>query len=140
MKFEDFKFEVIDIYSSGKPDIHITQNGITFTKKLIEDMGYPQYVVSELDPEKKVLAIKVCKADNLNSIPFSKPKAEQTKAIQLSAAAIRLMLRGLMSDVWQDKNRYYMTGYWFADAKAMLFDLTTAKELPPYQIKKTSDR
>lgn len=42
MKFEDFCFEVIDVSISGMPDLHITKNQITFTRKLVEEMGYPQ--------------------------------------------------------------------------------------------------
>lgn len=132
MRFEDFSFEVIDVSVTGKPDIHITQNGITFTRRLIQDMGYPQYIMAMMDGGKKVFAIKACKADNENAMPFSKPKAEQRGALVTSSSAIRQIIRGAMGDRWGAENRYHITGVWYADAKAMVFDLNAAKELPPF--------
>ncbi len=132
MNFEDFCFEVIDVSVTGTPDVHITQNGITFSLKCIEDMGYPQYITPMIDVKNKAFAIKACKADNEHAIRFSKPKGEQKRAIATSFSAIRRMIRGVMSEQWQPKNRYHITGIWYAEAKAMVFNLNTAKELPPF--------
>lgn len=136
IRFEDFQFEVIDVSVSGKPAMHITKNGITFTRKLIEDMGYPQFVMPMLDYKKKVFALKACKADSEHAMRFSKPKGEQKGALQYHACAIRFMLRGVMGSDWQNQNRYHVTGIWYAEAKAMIFDLNTAKELPPFRVLK----
>ena len=132
MNFEDFSFEVIDVSITGTPDIHITQNGITFTRRLIEDMGYPQYITPMIDAKNKVFAIKECKLTNENAVSFSKPKGEQKGAIATSSTAIRRILRGVMGEQWKDTNRYHVTGIWYAEAKAMVFDLNAAKELPPF--------
>lgn len=133
--FDDFQFEVIDVTIPGTPDMHITQNGITFSRRLVEDMGYPQFVRPLVDVKNKAFALKVCKADSDNAMRFSKPKGEQKGAVQYHASAIRLMLRSIMGDAWQEQNRYHTTGVWFPEAKAMVFDLSAAKELPPFRIK-----
>lgn len=130
--FEEFSFEVITVSISGTPDIHITQNGITFTRKLIEAMGYPQYITPMIDVKNKAFAIKECKATNEYAMSFSMPKGEQKRAIVTTFSALRAMLRGVMGSDWKETNRYYVTGHWYAEAKAMVFDLTTAKELPPF--------
>ncbi len=132
MKFDDFTFEVIDISITGTSEMHITQNGITFTRKLAEDMGYPQFVTPMIDVKNKVFAIKACKIDNEHAVRFSKPKGEQRGSIVTSSNTIRYMLRKIMGDQWENKNRYHIPGIWYADAKAMLFDLNAAKELPPF--------
>jgi len=132
MCFENFSFEVIDVSMTGTPDIHITQNGITFTRRLIEDMGYPLYVTPMIDMKNKAFAIKECKATNEHAISFSKPKGEQKGAIITSSTAIRKMIRGLMGNQWDKLNRYHVTGIWYAEAKAMVFDLNAARELPPF--------
>lgn len=132
MNFEDFSFEVIDVSVTGTPDVHITQNGITFTRKCIEDMGYPQYITPMIDVKNKAFAIKSCKADNEHAVRFSKPKGEQKGAVVTSFSTIRRMIRGVMGEQWKRKNRYYITGIWYAEVKAMVFHLNTAKELPPF--------
>lgn len=134
MKFEDFNFEVIDVSASrsGNPDMHVTQNGITFTHKLIEDMGYPQYVRPMIDIKRKVFALRACKADAENALRFSKQKTEQKKALVSYSGAVRRIIYGIMGGEWKRENRYYITGVWYSDAKAMVFDLNTARELPPY--------
>jgi hypothetical protein len=132
MNFEDFSFEVIDVSITGTPDIHITQNGITFTRRLVEDMGYPPYVTPMIDAKNRAFAIKECRSTNEHAICFSQPKGEQKGAIATSSTAIRRMIRGVMGDQWQNTNRYYVTGIWYAEAKAMVFDLNAAKELPPF--------
>ena len=132
MNFEDFSFEVIDVCVTGTPDVHITKNGITFTLKCIEDMGYPQYIIPMIDVKKKAFAIKACKVGNEHTIRFSKPKGEQKHAIATSFSAIRRMICGVMCEQWQEKNRYHIIGVWHPKDKAMIFDLNAAKELPPF--------
>lgn len=132
MRFEDFCFEVIDISVSGTPDMHITKNGIKFTIKCIEDMGYPQYITSMIDVKNKVFAIKSCKADNEYALSFSKQKGEQKRSIARSFTAARRMIRDVMGEQWKSENRYYITGVWYAEAKTMVFNLNKAKELPPF--------
>ena len=90
MNFEDFSFEVIDVSITGTPDVHITQNGITFTRRLVEDMGYPLYVTPMIDAKNRAFAIKECKATNEHAISFSKPKGEQKGAIVTSSTTIQI--------------------------------------------------
>lgn len=138
--FEDFQFEIIDVSVTGTPDMHITRNGVTFTRRLIEDMGYPQYVKPMLDANNKAFALKACKADSEGAMRFSKPKGEQKRSFVTSIFAIRQVLRTLMGEQWKEENRYHLTGSWFPEAKAMIFDLNAAKELPPFRVEKAQYR
>ena len=42
--FSKINLEVIDINTNADPDIYINQNGITFSKRVLEDLNYPQNV------------------------------------------------------------------------------------------------
>ena len=42
-------FETIDSNINAYPDMFLNQNGVTFTKKVLEDLGYPAFVLCLLD-------------------------------------------------------------------------------------------
>ena len=39
--FSALNFETIDSNINAYPDMFLNQNGVTFTKKVLEDLGYP---------------------------------------------------------------------------------------------------
>ena len=63
LDFSTLNFETIDANINSYPDMYINQNGITFTKKVLEDLGYPAYVLCLLDAKAKVFAIRMCKSN-----------------------------------------------------------------------------
>ena len=79
--FSKINLEVIDINTNADPDIYINQNGITFSKRVLEDLNYPQNVQYGFDPAQHVFAIKVCKSNEARATSFSKPRAEQTTTL-----------------------------------------------------------
>ena len=86
--FSKINLEVIDINTNADPDIYINQNGITFSKRVLEDLNYPQNVQYGFDPAQHVFAIKVCKSNEARATAFSKPRSEQTTTL---GAAVGLM-------------------------------------------------
>ena len=47
--FKNISFDIIDLTVNASPDIYINKCGISFTKKVLEDLGYPanvQYCIS----------------------------------------------------------------------------------------------
>src|SRR5699024_6852372 len=75
--FSALNFETIDSNINAYPDMFLNQNGVTFTKKVLEDLGYPAYVLCLLDAKAKVFAIRMCKSNEPKGFKFSKPKGEQ---------------------------------------------------------------
>lgn len=128
--FGDFNFEVINLSKQGTPEVFINQTGITFSKRLVDDMNYPAYIRPLIDFENKALAFQVCKQGDERAIKFSKPRTEQNSGVNLSLHALHRTARQLMKDVWKDNCRYRMEAIYFPDAKAMVVDLTSAEELP----------
>ena len=55
--FSALNFETIDSNINAYPDMFLNQNGVTFTKKVLEDLGYPAFVLCLLDAKARVFAI-----------------------------------------------------------------------------------
>ena len=47
--FSALNFETIDSNINAYPDMYLNQSGVTFSKKVLEDLGYPAYVLCLLD-------------------------------------------------------------------------------------------
>ena len=82
--FSSLNFETLDANVNAYPDIFINQNGVTFTKKVVEDMGYPAYILCQLDAKNRVFAIRMCKSNEPRGFKFSKPKGEQKTTVSIS--------------------------------------------------------
>ena len=75
--FNALNFEILDANTNAYPDIFINQNGVTFTKKVLDDLNYPAFVLCQLDAKNKVFAVRMCKSSEQRGYKFSKPKGEQ---------------------------------------------------------------
>ena len=49
--FSALNFETIDSNINAYPDMFLNQNGVTFTKKVLEDLGYPAFVSAGCESE-----------------------------------------------------------------------------------------
>jgi len=125
--FSNIKFEVIDITTNATPDIFINQNGVTFSKRVLEDMNYPQNVQYSIAPEHKVFSLRGCKSNEAKAAPFSKPKAEQTTTLSTNNKNLHDTIAVMIPD-YDPKKRYKVTGFWDNENKVMYFDMATAEE------------
>jgi len=123
INFNELNFEVIDSNVNAYPDIYINQNGVTFSKKVVEDLGYPAYILCQLDPKNRVFAIRMCKSNEPKGFKFAKPRAEQKGTVSIGSKNLTEPIRKVMGDEWLADKRYKITGFWVADAKTMCFDL-----------------
>ena len=106
--------------------MYINQNGVTFTKKVLEDLGYPAYVLCLLDAKAKVFAIRMCKSNEPKGFKFSKSRGEQKGVVTISSKNLLEPLRAATGEDWVPGKRYRVRGFWVADAKTMCFDLNEA--------------
>ncbi|HQP79036.1 MAG TPA: hypothetical protein PL115_04125 [Bacteroidales bacterium] len=125
--FSKINLEVIDISTNADPDIYINQNGITFSKRVLEDLNYPQNVQYGFDPEHHIFAIRVCKSNESKAAPFSKPRAEQTTTLSCSNKNLKEIVAKLIPD-YKEKKRYKVTGELDAESRVLYFDMSTAQE------------
>ena len=82
--FSTLNFETIDSNINAYPDMFLNQNGVTFTKKVLEDLGYPAFVLCLLDAKARVFAIRSCKSNEPKGFKFSKPRGEQKGVVTIS--------------------------------------------------------
>ena len=127
INFESITLEVIDINTNTSPDIFINQNGISFSKRVLEDLNYPQNVQYCMDVANKVFAIRVCKGNDAKASPFSKPKAEQNSTLACASKNLRETVITLISN-YNPKMRYKVTGEYDSENRVMYFDMASAEE------------
>ena len=125
--FSKINLEVIDINTNADPDIYINQNGITFSKRVLEDLNYPQTVQYSIDPAQRVFAIKVCKSNESRAVAFSKPRSEQTTTLSNGNKNLKEVVVKMIPD-YDPKKRYKVTGEYDAENRVMYFDMSTATE------------
>ena len=127
--FSKFNFTVIDVNTGSAPVMTVNLNGVSFNAKTLEILGSPDFVKPLLDAENKAFALQVCKEKDGRAMRFS--RSTQAGGYCSSCNTIRHVLRRLMGDAWKDSMRYEMEGVYFAEAKAVVFDLASPKEMPP---------
>ena len=127
INFNSITLEVIDINTNAKPDIYINNKGISFSRRVIEDLGFPQNVQYCVDAAHKVFAIRVCKGSEAKATPFSKPKAEQNFTLTCKNKNLRDIVFAMIPGV-DHKKRYKITGEYDSENRVMYFDMTTAEE------------
>ena len=125
--FKNITLEVVDLVTNATPDIYFNQNCITFSRRVLEDMNYPQNVQYCLDKANKIFAIRACKASEAKSTTFSRPKAEQTSTLTCGNKNLRDVISTMIPNYTQ-KSRYKITGEYDAENKIMYFDMATAEE------------
>ena len=124
--FSTINLEVVDLSINTSPDIYINQGFVSFSKRILEDLNYPQFVQYCVDASHKVFAIRVCKGNELKAAPFSKQKSEQTKNLTLSSKNLREVLLSLIPNC-DNSQRYKVTGEYDAENRIMYFDMSTAQ-------------
>ena len=127
INYSNINLEVIDTTNNATPDIYINQNGITFSKRVLEDLGYPQNVQYCMDAAQRVFAIRPCKSNEAKATAFSKAKGEQTTTLSCGNKNIHDTVAQLIKD-YDNKKRYKVTGFYNAEQRVMYFDMSEAVE------------
>lgn len=122
--FSSLNFETLDANVNAYPDMFVNVNGITFSRKVVEELNYPAYVLCQIDPKNKVFAIRMCKSNKPKGFKFSKPRGEQKGSVSITNKNLTEPIRRCMAGEWNPNKRYKVTGFWVADAKTMCFDLS----------------
>lgn len=117
---------MLDLTTNATPDIYINQNGITFSKRVLEDLNYPQNVQYYTDPAHKVFAIRVCKGNEAKVVTFSKSRSEQKNTLSCNNKNLHDVLAMLIQD-YHPKKRYKIVGEFDAENRVMYYDFSTAE-------------
>ena len=126
--FNNLNLEILDITTNASPDMFVNLTGISFTKRILDEMNYPANVQYAIDASNKVFAIRACKSNDAKAVPFSKPKLEQKTTLSSNNKNLVETIRTLMKDIWKPDARYKVTGFYISENKTMVFDLSEGVE------------
>lgn len=138
INFKEINLEIIDINTNATPDIFINSNCVTFSKRVLEDLNYPQHVQYGVDVEHRVFAIHACKSNEAKAAPFSKPRGEQTTTLSCKNLNMRDTVCRLIPDC-DPKTRYKVTGFYDAENRTIYFDMSEA-EVASYRLSSNEEK
>lgn len=119
------KFTVIDLIKTRSASVvTFTGNIVKFNVQTAQELNYPAFVQMLIDAKGKQFAIRVCKEDAPNSVPFSKPKDQQKYQIKINNIMVVDMVRKLMG--WSAEENWNVPGIYFADEQALVYNLESA--------------
>ena len=119
--FENFKPYSITI---GLPNVSMTNNGMNFSKTAVVKLGNPKHVMFLISKEKKQMALKICEDTDTYAVTFA--KSEKLNSVRFNNKDLLQTIEQMMG--WDFKTQgYRITGEFFEEEKALLFDLNKAK-------------
>lgn len=123
-------FEVIEIKKVVTPkeaplNIIIEPKRVRFVKAVIEALGYAPFAKYLINPKGKQFAVQVGKGNEGNTVKFSKAKEAQKTAIVYQNDVMINLVRGMMPE-WDAETKYIVTGKYYKDEKAVIFNLADA--------------
>lgn len=127
--FTKLNFELIDANLNLTPDMFITETGITFSKRVLEDLNYPSFVQYCINPEQKVFAVRFCKSNESKAVPFSKSKAEQRQTMNTRNKNIAEPIKAFIAS-YNPQLRYCVKGHFDAESRTVYYDLEEAVVKP----------
>ena len=131
-------FEKIAIFS-GRSYLSVTNNGLTFNKNAIQQLGTPKRIVFLLNPTQKKLAVQVC--DDISdddSIVFCQEGKTYENGLRINNRGLQLKLANMMGWDLEEKN-YRIDGTYFDEDSAMIFDMNLARAFNKRNKKKASE-
>lgn len=119
------KFTVVDLVKTRSASVAtITGNILKFNNQTAAELHYAPFIQVLVNAKEKQFAIRACKEDAPNAIPFSKPEGEQKYQIKITAAAVVDMIRKMAN--WSAEDNWNVPGIYFADELALVYDIGTA--------------
>lgn len=122
-QFNIESFDIISLLRRGEAEMQLNKRYMTFTKSLIEEMGWPPYIRILINAKDGIFALQACKATDENAYKFSRPKGEQKDAKYCCTISVKNSVIAAMGDKWDENKFYGFKGTYFSDAKAMVFEL-----------------
>lgn len=125
--FSSINLSIMDISVNTSPDIFINTSGVTFSKRVLEDLGYPANVQYCLDADQKVFAVKVCRSCDIKAVTFIKDKGKSGNTHCTANKNLKDTICALIPK-YNPELRYKLTGQFDREHRIMYFDLREAVE------------
>ena len=119
------KFTVIDLIKSRSASVlTVSGNTIKFNNQTAQELEYPEYIQFLVNAKDKQVAIRVCKENEPNSLQYCKDGVAPKYAVKLSLPVVTSIIRKMTN--WQEKDSWNIPAVYFADEKALVYDLSAA--------------
>lgn len=120
------KFTVVDLVKTRSASVaSIFVNHMKFNNQTAAELNYAPYVQILINPKDKQFAIRVCKEDAPNAVPFSKSKELQKNPIKISSVAVMDMIRKMAKLPNEQNQSWNVPGIYFAEEQAIVYDMNT---------------
>ena len=121
--FSTITLNVIDITTNTSPDIFINSSGISFSKKVLEDLNFPANVQFCTDSVHRVFAIRPCRSCDAKAVSFVKPNTKPGTTLCISNRNLKECITALAPEL-DPTIRYKISGEFDREHRIMYFDLT----------------
>jgi len=119
------KFTVIDLIKTrSESAVTISGNTLKFNNQTARELHYTPFVQVLINPKENQFAIRACKEDAPNAVPFSKPEGAQRYPIKITVQAVVNMIRKMAN--WSAEDSWSVPGVYFADEEALVYDMSAA--------------
>ena len=119
------KFTVLDLVKTRSASVvNINGNMLKFNNATAAELKYPSHIQILMNPKDKQFAIRACKEDAPNAIPFSKVESQQKKPIRFSLPVAADLIRKWGE--WTPAESWNIPGIYFAEDNALVYDVKTA--------------
>lgn len=119
------KFTVIDLIKTRSASVlTINGNTVKFNVQTAQELEAPEYIQFLVNQKDKQVAIRVCKENEPNALQFCKDGVAPKYAIKWSLPVVTTIVRKLTG--WTEKESWNIPAVYFADEKALVFDLNAA--------------
>ena len=119
------KFTVIDLIKSRSASVlTVSGNTIKFNNQTAQELEYPEYIQFLVNAKDKQVAIRVCKENEPNSLQYCKDGVAPKYAVKWSLPVVTTIIRKMTN--WQESESWNVPAVYFADEKALVYDLSAA--------------
>lgn len=119
------KFTVVDLIKTRSASVAtIAGNILKFNNQTAAELNFAPFIQVLVNPKDKQFAIRACKEDAPNALPFSKPEGEQKYPIKISTAVVTDLIRKMAG--WAVEDNWNVPGIYFADELALIYDVSAA--------------
>ena len=122
-KFANVKFELVDLSVNAAPEMYISTANVLFTRRVLEDLGNPQYVQFCVDPVNRIFAVRPCKQKDSKAVDFLKGKTlKQAEGLKVGSKNLHDTLVRLI-DRYESGKRYKFIGEYDPENRIMYYDM-----------------
>ena len=125
LDYNALNLRVLDLKTAQLPELFINTSGITFSKRLLELMKYPEHVQFGIDDLHLVFSIRACRACDSSSFIFIKGGVRPSNTLSITNKNLHDILITLIPG-GDPSVRYKLIGEYDSPHRTMLFNLSQA--------------